>query len=75
VIVRVDKSVVFDRVVQVLDVAKNAAVESLGIAIQEKAPPTERNRSNLPPKPFYPLNFIRMIFKIMTLLFFKIITI
>ena len=31
VIVRADKRVVFDRVVQVLDVAKNAEVERLGI--------------------------------------------
>ena len=37
VIVRADKSVVFDRVVQVLDVAKNAGVERLGIAIEEKS--------------------------------------
>jgi biopolymer transport protein ExbD len=36
VIVRADKSVVFDRVVQILDVAKNAGVERLGIAIEEK---------------------------------------
>jgi biopolymer transport protein ExbD len=36
VIVRADKNVVFDRVVQVLDVAKNAGVERLGIAIEEK---------------------------------------
>ena len=36
VIVRADKSVVFDRVVQVLDAAKNAGVERLGIAIEEK---------------------------------------
>lgn len=36
VIVRADKSVVFDRVVQVLDVAKNSGVEKLGIAIEEK---------------------------------------
>ncbi len=36
VIVRADKSVVFDRVVQVLDVAKNAGVERLGIAIEER---------------------------------------
>ncbi len=36
VIVRADKSVVFDRVVQVLDVAKNSGVERLGIAIEEK---------------------------------------
>ena len=36
VIVRADKSVVFDRVVQVLDVVKNAGVERLGIAIEEK---------------------------------------
>ena len=37
VIVRADKRVVFNRVVQVLDVAKNAGVERLGIAIEEKA--------------------------------------
>jgi len=36
VIVRADKDVVFNRVVQVLDVAKNAGVERLGIAIEEK---------------------------------------
>ena len=36
VIVRADKSVVFDRVVQVLDVTKNSGVERLGIAIEEK---------------------------------------
>lgn len=36
VIVRADKDVIFDRVVQVLDVAKNAGVERLGIAIEEK---------------------------------------
>ena len=40
VIVRADKSVVFDRVVQVLDVAKNAGVERLGIEIEEKPPST-----------------------------------
>jgi len=40
VIVRADKSVIFDRVVQVLDVAKNAGVERLGIAIEEKPPET-----------------------------------
>ncbi len=40
VIVRADKSVVFDRVVQVLDVAKNAGVERLGIAVEEKPPST-----------------------------------
>ena len=44
VIVRADKSVVFDRVVQVLDVAKNAGVERLGIAIEEKPSPVERRR-------------------------------
>jgi biopolymer transport protein ExbD len=38
VIVRADKSVVFDRVVQILDVAKNSGVERLGIAIEEKPP-------------------------------------
>jgi biopolymer transport protein ExbD len=43
VIVRADKSVVFDRVVQVLDVAKNSGVERLGIAIEEKPPATSRN--------------------------------
>jgi biopolymer transport protein ExbD len=37
VIVRADKTVIFDRVVQVLDVAKNAGVERLGIAIEEKS--------------------------------------
>ncbi len=36
VIVKADKTVVFDRVVQVLDVAKNSGVERLGIAIEEK---------------------------------------
>jgi biopolymer transport protein ExbD len=43
VIVRADRSVVFDRVVQVLDVAKNSGVERLGIAIEEKTPPTSPN--------------------------------
>ncbi len=38
VIVRADKSVVFDRVVQILDVAKNSGVERLGIAVEEKTP-------------------------------------
>ena len=36
VIVRADKSVIFDRVVQVMDVAKNAGVDRLGIAIEER---------------------------------------
>ena len=36
VIVRADKSVIFDRVVQVMDMDKNAGVERLGIAIEEK---------------------------------------
>lgn len=36
VIVRADKNVVFDRVVQVLEVAKRSGVERLGIAIEEK---------------------------------------
>jgi len=36
VIVRADKNVIFDRVVQVMDVANNAGVERLGIAIEEK---------------------------------------
>ena len=44
VIVRADKTVVFDRVVQVLDVAKNAGVERLGIAIEEKPPSTNPAR-------------------------------
>ncbi|NWF92566.1 MAG: biopolymer transporter ExbD [Syntrophaceae bacterium] len=38
VIVRADRSVVFDHVVQVLDVAKNSGVERLGIAIEERVP-------------------------------------
>ncbi len=41
VIVRADKNVIFDRVVQVMDVAKNAGVERLGIAIEER-PPSSR---------------------------------
>jgi biopolymer transport protein ExbD len=36
IIVRADKNVVFDRVVQVLEVAKRSGVERLGIAIEEK---------------------------------------
>jgi biopolymer transport protein ExbD len=39
VIVRADKRVVFDQVVQVLDVTKNSGVERLGIAIEEKGNP------------------------------------
>ena len=39
VIIRADKSVVFDRVVQVLDAARNSGVERLGIAIEEKGTP------------------------------------
>ncbi len=35
-IVQPDKCVVFDRVVQVLDVAKNAGLECLGIASEQK---------------------------------------
>lgn len=44
VIVRADKRVVFDWVVQVLDVAKSSGVERLGIAIEEKphSPPPGR---------------------------------
>ena len=38
VIVRADKNVVFDRVVQVLEVTKTSGVERLGIAIEEKSP-------------------------------------
>jgi biopolymer transport protein ExbD len=37
VIVRADKTVVFDRVVQVLDIANKSGVERLGIAIEEKS--------------------------------------
>jgi biopolymer transport protein ExbD len=37
VIVRADKSVVFDRVVQVLEVVKQSGVERLGVAIEEKS--------------------------------------
>ena len=44
IIVRADKSVVFDRVVQVLDVANKSGVERLGIAIEEKS-------SSSPPLP------------------------
>lgn len=40
VIVRADKNVVFDRVVQVLDVAKSSGVERLGIAIEERPNPS-----------------------------------
>jgi biopolymer transport protein ExbD len=40
---RADKSVVFDRVVQVLDVANNSGVERLGIAIEEKPHPPPPN--------------------------------
>jgi biopolymer transport protein ExbD len=36
VIVRADKTVIFDRVIQVMDIAKNSGVERLGIAIEEK---------------------------------------
>ncbi len=42
VIVRADKTVIFDRVVQVMDVAKNAGVERLGIAIEEKLSSSNR---------------------------------
>jgi len=44
VIVRADKTVVFDRVVQVLDVAKKAGVVRQGIAIEEKPPSTNPPR-------------------------------
>ena len=44
VIVRADKSVVFDRVVQVLEVTRNSGAERLGIAIEEK-------NTSPPPKP------------------------
>ena len=36
VIVRADKTVIFDRVIQVMDIAKNSGVERLGIAVEEK---------------------------------------
>jgi biopolymer transport protein ExbD len=36
VIVRADKTVTLDRVIQVMDVAKNSGVDRLGIAIEEK---------------------------------------
>ena len=42
--VQAHKSLVCNRVVQVLDVAKNAGVQGLRISNQEKAPPTEKNR-------------------------------
>jgi biopolymer transport protein ExbD len=38
VIVRADKTVIFDQVVHVLDVAKNSGVERLGIAVEEIQP-------------------------------------
>ena len=49
VIVRADKTVIFDRVVQVLEVAKNSGVERLGIAIEEMPvsqpkPPGEKSQ-------------------------------
>ena len=49
VIVRADKTVIFDRVVQVLEVAKNSGVERLGIAIEEipvsqPKPPDEKSK-------------------------------
>jgi len=43
VIVRADKNVVFDRVVQILEVLKNSGVERLGIAIEEKPPISSPN--------------------------------
>ena len=43
VIVRADKSIVFDRLVQVLDVAKNSGVDRLGIAIEEKPSAPSQN--------------------------------
>ncbi len=39
VIVRADRSVVIDRVVQVLDVAKNAGAEKIGISCGKEKPP------------------------------------
>lgn len=49
VIVRADKTVVFDRVVQVLDIANKSGVERLGIAIEEKtssSPPLSQEKES-----------------------------
>jgi biopolymer transport protein ExbD len=42
-VVRADKTVMIDRVVEVLDVAKGAGVEQIGIAVEEKARPVPRD--------------------------------
>jgi biopolymer transport protein ExbD len=42
-VVRADKTVMIDRVVQVLDVARGAGVEQIGIAVEEKAVPVPRS--------------------------------
>jgi biopolymer transport protein ExbD len=42
-VVRADKTVMIDRVVQVLDVAKGAGVEQIGIAVEQKARPVPEN--------------------------------
>ena len=49
VIVRVDKTVIFDHVVRVLEVAKNSGVERLGIAVEDMPvsqlkPPDEKSK-------------------------------
>jgi biopolymer transport protein ExbD len=41
VIVRADKGVVLEKVVEILDIAKGSGVERLGIAVEEKPPPKE----------------------------------
>lgn len=42
VIVRADKGVVLEKVVEVLDIAKSSGVERLGIAVEEKPPPERK---------------------------------
>jgi biopolymer transport protein ExbD len=42
-VVRADKTVMIDLVVEVLDVAKGAGVEQIGIAVEEKARPVPRD--------------------------------
>ncbi len=41
VIVRADKDVILEKVIEVLDIAKGSGVERLGIAVEEKPPPKE----------------------------------
>jgi len=43
-IVRADKTVMIDRVVQVLDIARGAGVEQIGIAVEDKAQPVPKPR-------------------------------